>query len=483
VIQRNRSHRFHFGFDYSPTEKDILDFYMYSNPFSYEQVGLVVTQLTGKLNYDWNARREESDWNIANSYTLFYKHIFDKRGRDIVFDLNYFALRGENSTIFFKDGGNSGSIIASNNTRPNQKAVNFKTDFSTFIGSRWNLETGIKIRYQQMQDKNVQDFIYKEAIFAGYGTILYKNDKYNASVGLRLENSNSDLENKSETHFLSFFPNFAFRYSLSKTQNLSLNYGRSINRPNVYDLDPSTTMTDPYTFNTGNPLLVPEVKSSVFLDYSIQFNGNLLSSRFFYNETTDAKNNLISINNTGIFQIQKQNLGTIRQYGMQFSGTIKLGLLTLNPYLRFYYLQTIGNGLAKQHFINNRQSFGMESGLSSILSLKKDYSMSFIFQYSTPRNNIQGNSFSDPLYIFSLEKTFKHKIKAGIVCAIPLKKSMIYQGSETEAPDFYSNYKGMLQVPAFPVWFKLSYQFNKGAKKGKGSQLPEDFEGIPKKGL
>jgi hypothetical protein len=483
VVQKNWSHRFHLGFDFSLTENDEFDFYIYSNPFSHEQDGLVVTRLTGKTNEDQSNKKEESDWNIANSYSLFYKHIFDKKGHEISFDLNYFNLHGENSTLFFGNGEDGDSIIETNNTQPDQNTFNFKTDFTTFIGSNWNLGAGIKYKYQTMNDNYLDDFNFTEQIFAGYGTIIYKNEKYNTVFGLRIENSNSSLENKSKNQFLSFFPNLAFRYNLSKSQNLSLNYGRSINRPSIFELNPSASMIDSYTINSGNPLLVPEIRSSIHLDYSIQFNGNFFSSRFYYNKISDAKSSLIFINDTGLFEINRQNLGTIRQFGIQFSGTIKLGIFTFNPYFRLYYLLTKGNELAKQHYIGNRRLSGIESGLSAILSFKKNYSLSFIFQYSTPRNTIQGNTFSDPLYIISFEKTFKHKFKAGVVCAIPLKKSMVYQGSQTEARDFYYEYKGKLEVPMFPVWFKLSYQFNKGKKGEKANRLPDDFESIPKKGL
>ena len=276
-------------------------------------------------------------------------------------------------------------------------------------------------------------------------------------------------------------PNLSFHYKLTKSQNINAGYGRSINRPHIYQLDPAVSISDPYTVNKGNPFLVPEVRNSMFLEYTVQFNGNFVSSRLFCNITTSAISNLVFVNDTGAFEIQRQNLGTIRQYGLQLTGTTKLGIVTLNPYFRLYILNTLVNDLARQYLIENRHSLGVESGLSAILSFKKDISLSLLFQYATPKNNIQENAFSDPLYIIMAEKTIMHKVKAGLVCAIPLKKNMVYRGSEIDVSNFYCTYKGILEVPSFPVWFRLSYQLNAGSKREKINRGQDEFENIPKK--
>jgi hypothetical protein len=123
----------------------------------------------------------------------------------------------------------------------------------------------------------------------------------------------------------------------------------------------------------------------------------------------------------------------------------------------------------------------MEPGFSSILSFKHDISMSVVCQYSSPRNSIQGNSFSDAFYTISLEKIFLKCLKAGIVSALPFKDEFTYQGSEIQGGGFYSKYSGDVLVSGSLFWFKLGYQFNKGKKVNKTNRTIDESDILPKK--
>jgi hypothetical protein len=193
--------------------------------------------------------------------------------------------------------------------------------------------------------------------------------------------------------------------------------------------------------------------------------------------------NLTFINDTSAFETQVHNMGTIQQYGIQFSGALKFGIATLNPYFRLFDLYTNGNSLAKQNNVENKHNIAFESSLSAILSFKHDLALSLVFQYASPKNNIQGNSFCDALYFLSLEKTIKQKIKVGIESGIPFAKSFVYQGSDTEASNFRSHYEGNVKMSTIPAWFKLSYQFNSGKNRDKINRDKEEIDNLPKKGF
>ena len=193
--------------------------------------------------------------------------------------------------------------------------------------------------------------------------------------------------------------------------------------------------------------------------------------------------NLTFINDTGAFETRVQNMGTIHQYGIQFSGTFKLGLATINPYLKIFDQYTLGNSVAKQYTVENRHQLAYESGLSAILSFKHDISLSCNFQYASPKNDIQGNYFCSALYFLSLEKTFKQKIKVGIVCAVPFTKSFTYQGAEIDGSGFSSHYEGNVNIVNPFCWFKLCYQFNSGKNREKINRATEEIENSPKKGF
>jgi len=483
VRQKYWSHRFHYGFDYFLSPHDLLNFYAYYNPFSRELDGSASAQISGRINNNWQAKREDTNINAGSYYSLYYKHTFGKEGHEFTSEVTNCTLKAQNSTDYIYEGPETGAVTQTNGVKPQQYSTSIRMDYAAPFSNKLTLSAGVKARFEELQNRYSENFDYYQKILAAYGTISYKQLKYDLSIGLRTEKSVSDLKNQFSKSVLSVLPNAAFRYKLSSLQNLQLSFSSSVNRPDDYQLIPFTFMDDPYTVSKGNPLLRHELRSSLFLEHSIQFKSNYFSTRLFYYRTADAISNLICVNDTGAFEIQPNILGTIHKYGVQFLGTFKLGCVTLNPYLRMFELYTSCNSFAIQHGVGNRHEPAFESGLSAVLSFKKDLALSMIFQYSSPQNNIQDNSFSDALYFISLEKTFKHKFKAGIASGIPFVKSFVYRGSETNAANFSSRYEGTAKMSTIPLWFKVSYQFNSGNKKDRINRANDEIDNLPRKGF
>jgi outer membrane receptor protein involved in Fe transport len=482
VKQKNWSHRFNYGFDYLINNHNQLNFYSFYNPFSRELDGTADSRVTDSIPNYWKAKKEDTDRNQSSYYSLYYKHDFAMEGRALTFEISNFNLTAENSTEYLSfENDNMQSQI--NTVKPKQNEAGVRIDYTSPIRKKFKTGTGFKAKYRRMQDRNMPDFNYTEEILAAYFTIGYNQTKYDINIGGRAEKALSVLENNFNNSSLSFFPHLNFNYKLTSRQNIQFSYNRSIVRPNIYQLNPYKSMDDPYTISKGNPFLVAELHNSFFLEHSLQFNTNYITSRLFFNDAHDAMDYLTFVNDTNIFETQVNNLGKINQYGIQFSGTIKWGIATLNPYLKIFNLCTFGNNLAKQHRVEDRHKLAFDSGLSAMLSFKHELSLSMVFQYASPNNHIQSNSFSSALYFVSLEKTFKQKIKIGIVSAIPFVKTFTYQGSEINGPDFYSHYAGKVNVSQPFCWFKFSYQFHSGKSRENINRPAEELGNMPKKGF
>jgi hypothetical protein len=219
---------------------------------------------------------------------------------------------------------------------------------------------------------------------------------------------------------------------------------------------------DPFTFNSGNANLRPETHNQVYFEYSCRFKNHFISARLFYHKTSDAIRNLMFLNDNGLFEIQKNNLGEIRQTGFQLSGALSFGKVGINPYLKIFDAYSKPNQLPAKHQIESKHQLVLESGLSAFATFKKGFTASVIFQYASPMNEIQGNTFSDALYFVSLEKSFSKNLKAGIVSGLPLAKTFTYQGSEVAGRDFYHYSKGEIQLSSVPLWIKISYRISSG---------------------
>jgi len=482
VRQKNWSHRFHYGFDYFLSKRDQFNFYAFYNPYSQELDGTVYSQISGTINNYWQAKKEDTNKNSSSFYSLYYKHSFNKRGSEITSDISSYYLKAENRTDYIQEGSGEDLIIRRNAVKPAQNMLSIKIDYSTLFLNKLNFTAGLKAKFQVSQDR-LSDFEYRENIFAFYGNIAYKQEKLDLSTGLRAEKSVANLKGSFTYPVLAVLPYASFRYKLTSRQNLQIAYDRTIRRPNLNQLNPYKTFDDPYSVSGGNPFLRPELLGSFFLEHSIQFNGNFFASRLFFKRATSVINNLTLINNAGNFETQVQNLGTMHQIGAQFSGSLKIGILTLNPYIKAYNLHTSGNNLAKNHSIENKNRPGLESGLSAIASFKHDLAFSMTFQYNSPQYDIQTRSFSDLTYFLSVEKTFKQKIKMGIASIIPFKRIFTYHGSEITGSDFHTYYEGNVKLSTIPVWFKLSYQFSSGKNRDKINRDKEEIDNLQKKGF
>lgn len=480
--QKDWSHRFHYGLDYFLSDKDQLNFYGYYNPYSRQLDGDVYSQISSTNTDGLKSVKEDTDLNTSTLYSLYYKHSFDKKGGEITADISNYFLTAENRTDYLYSGPDENMVSKEYAVNPKQNAFSLRIDYKKLFLDKFIFSTGIKAKLQVSQDR-YNDFEYNENVYAIYGNIAYKQEKIDMSIGLRTEKSVSELKNAFINPFLSFLPSVTIRYKLTSKQNIQASFNRTIKRPNIYQLNPNTSLSDPYTISKGNPFLKPELLSSLYLEHSIQFNGNYIASRFFFNRTTNHITNLMFINDTNTFETQVQNLGSVNQLGLQFSGTLKTGVATFNPYIKIFGLQTSGNNIAKYYSIGNKNSMGLESGLSAIVSFKHDIACSLTLQYNSTKYDIQGSSYSDVLYFLSVEKTFKQKIKLGIVTAMPFTRSFTYNGSKINGANFQSTYEGNVIMPAIPFWFKLGFQFNSGKSRNKISREKEEIDNTQKKGF
>ncbi len=313
--------------------------------------------------------------------------------------------------------------------------------------------------------------------------INYRQEKTSVNAGVRIEDSRTELNNGRKTTVLSVLPYITCSYKLNSKQNVKLAFNRTIDRPSVYSLNSFTSTDNAYSVTKGNPYLKPEFHTNVSMEHTVQLKSGFLSSKLFYSQVNDAMNNLTVINDEGVFETQMQNAGTIRQWGVQFLAALKTGPVTFNPVIRLSNMSAKSNEAAMISGVKTRGGLVFEPSFSSVLSLKKDLSFSAIAQYSTPKINIQDNSWCGILYFISVDKTFKNKFKVGALSALPFTRNFIYSASEIKASDFYSRYEGHLILSAVPLWLRLSYQFGSGVKRTKIERQKEEIDQRVKKGF
>lgn len=267
-----------------------------SNPVTQTNMGELLQNVTGNLNY---------------------KYEFDGKGREWTADADYVRYKGHNdnnlSTIYY--GPDGGTIRPQQDVRNNMPSeiniLAFKTDYVHPLAKGAKLEAGLKSSFVKADNNSVFDtlqqesrvwlfdasrsnqFKYDENINAAYLNYAGKiGKKLKVQAGLRAEHTHSvgmsvTLDQRVERNYLNLFPTLFFSRQLDTNNVLNLSYSRRIDRPDYQNLNPFVFFLDPYTYQQGNPFLRPQYTNSVELTHVFK---STVSTTLGVSRTTDFIN-------------------------------------------------------------------------------------------------------------------------------------------------------------------------------------------------
>jgi iron complex outermembrane recepter protein len=174
------------------------------------------------------------------------------------------------------------------------KFSNVSTD-NTFLF--YNINNNVKLQ----NNRRSNQFDYKENVYAGYVNYARNiNAKWNASAGLRVENTDAtgDLtayipeleESPVDFNYTSFFPSAGLTYQHHPEHVFSLNYGKRINRPDYNVLNPFREQLSELSYAKGNKSLQPEIVNNIELGYTLKYR---YSFKLAYSNTANQITRLI----------------------------------------------------------------------------------------------------------------------------------------------------------------------------------------------
>jgi len=469
--QESWSHKFNAGMDYHINPRNQLSLYGFVNPWSNQFDGIVVLNETvdDLILNSRNAYGDEINRNRMVYGSIFYKHLFSKPGSQLSLDLNYYSFNGHSTVLYQEENGNTYDNLSD----PRQKAISARLNVSIPLSERLMISAGVREMTQRMGDAYWTAFKYQELVSAAYTSMSFSGEHLQLRGGLRMEHAVSNRENSSSITTL--LPDMSAKINLPNKKSLQFNYGKTVKRPTVYQLNPNKNRIDPYTTIQGNPSLKPATQHELSMDYSILVKNNYLSMGTFYTQENDCMEYLSSVSEVSHIQTTMQNLGSIDMLGVKILGSVKpVKHVSFNPFLRVYGVHTRGNELAKNNGIENRYQMALESGFSMSVLFKHNFSLNTLWKYNSAHTRIQGSSFDDMLYFLALEKTFKDVFMIGITSAIPFRKEFTYMGGETSGRGFKEKFEENIQMSVVPVWLKFKYSFSAG-KKGKLIDRTGDF--------
>ncbi|HWJ26563.1 MAG TPA: outer membrane beta-barrel family protein [Flavisolibacter sp.] len=172
------------------------------------------------------------------------------------------------------------------------------------------------------------EFNYTENIQALYGSFNKELNKWKLELGLRGELTQTKgysytVQKMTVNNYLKVFPTFLASYAANPDNIFSLSFGRRINRPSFWNLNPFKSLYTAYSYGEGNPYLQPEYSNNLELSHSYK---NLLKTSLFASKTDNGFVNVT---------IPNPDTNLVYTIPLNFIRTLRTGLsenLSLKPF-------------------------------------------------------------------------------------------------------------------------------------------------------
>ncbi|MCB0475687.1 MAG: TonB-dependent receptor [Flavobacteriaceae bacterium] len=340
-----------------------------------------------------------------------YTSKFRKEGHQLSVDLKYVSSASKSKIFINEEQLLLNDQLMLEKGYKDQDLDNFlmKADYTLPLNEKDNVELGHEstLRFYRNSFKANQfdlatsDFTvftsdndkinYKEKVYAFYGQFNHAGEKLTYTLGLRSELSDISIGNSVSNNAVSkkyndLFPFISFSYAINDISNLSLDYRRSIVRPELAQINPYLSITDNRFVTVGNPELNPFYRNYFELLYDINFEKVSILSSIFLNY---ADNQIMTVieylgkNDEGldVYQRKPRNDGQKNITGMDLDFTYTPNkTLMFNSYISPFLIQ-IAN--TKDHLYDIKNiTWHIES--RAILSLNNGLRFSLSHLYQSP---------------------------------------------------------------------------------------------------
>lgn len=493
-IQRGKTlkirdnYTFRIGSDYSPNEKNsfsISGIFKTSNHMNlndinydfYDSMGILTEQLTR------NQEGNQKDYTLEGNFG--YKKVFDSDKHQLTIDTN-FAYTNEESenTIFERELFPMNQLTSQTSNPQNQiqKRVLLQSDYTKPLGEKGKLNLGYRGTYKNITNDFRTDIldintnvitnnpfftnstVYAENVQAVYGEFGSKFKDLAFQLGLRSEATDIDLSSLTFSNqnftYLDFFPSANLSYDFNAKNNLSLNYSRRIDRPNVRFLTPVSSAADTNNVFSGNLALQPAYTNMFEMEWTKNLKTMTLSSAIYFsnsNQNFTIVRTLDSVNN--IFIARPVNADYENKFGLDLNAKYS-GLKWIKVNANFNLFQYQQKGIYLNENLDG-DGFSWFGRLTSNVTLPKKILFNTTASYHGPNKT----NNADRKGIFSLnlglsKDVWKEK------ATISLNVNDLFNSFRRRITNFSDTFTSDLDLQFRQRQINLSfiYRFN-GAKK------------------
>jgi hypothetical protein len=488
-IQRNHSLR--FGIDYELTEKTIVGVIVdaYDQKWSMDALSeSYENENEEPVSYVELDVQERNQWShIGGNFN--FKHNFEEE-EFFNMDIDYLYFYNENPTDYindFYDGRDNflyQELTKSDKTTPINTFVT-NADYSNRFTDRFKLESGAKASFSSFENDIIvanfegNDFVedptltnrsdLRERIYAIYSSVDYKlSDKTNAKVGLRFEQTDTELSSDTDglvvdRNYGELFPSVFLSHSVNDSLSFNVSYSRRISRPTFNDMAPFVIFFDPNTFFSGNPAVQPSISNG--FNFGANYKSYLVSAQYTIEDGTIARFQQAydEINDRLIYV--SGNIDETRTFSLTFGLPIKITDWWKTQNTLIYINTQVQNTIEDVTYQYEQNAFNINSTQSFKLSETVSSEMNIIYN---------GPSISGALKVksrffmnFGIQKKFGEKWGTLRFNINDLLDSLKFEGTQ-DLPE--QNIRAWGDIDFSNRTFVLTYTRNFGNTKLKSAR-------------
>ena len=417
-------------------------------------------EITNHFSLDWSAAYSHAAQQLPDRATLTLEQEFgDTAGQlrphfplpqiaslerlwqhnddqDIAGYLNlHYIVNGANHSIEFSVGG-----MGRHKDR-NNYYIDY--EFTPLVATGYTTLSAAPFRLSTFTTQSPNTYQATEDITAGYGSVRWKNARWNVLAGIRFENTHQTYDQTALSagttdktggqSYLDPLPSLQVKYQLNKLSALHLAYFSSISRPGFFEII-NYDFPGEYFDEIGNPNLKHATAQNIDLRYEL-FPGlsDQLLIGSFYKRIENPIEYIYARPATSVSAIEPSNVGTATNFGGELVYTHywnKLGVSANYTYTHsniptvYKYYYTGPQGATFTLITKNRPLQGQAAHIGNVSLLYKDPKSGidlqfaaiytgkhivYLSQYGTPTASMDYWQRGTTVLDFSGEKTLgKH---------------------------------------------------------------------------
>ena len=439
--------------------------------------------------------QEEAEEDNSSQFTANFTKKFNDDGHELVAEIQL----QKSTEDEFADISNSDSPSETAGTLESQKRNLFQLDYVWPIDKNTQFEFGYRGDFSSQEndyeiaikenglfiiDSNLSNvLLFEQNINALYTQFGAKINKFSYLLGLRMENTNIVIDQKTtndfkEKKYTNFFPTLNLSYEFSEEENITLGFSRRIRRPRSWSLNPFPSRSSVTFFRQGNPDLDPSYSSTFDFGYLKRWEKLTLNGSAYYQKATqvitritEATGEVVRVSEDPIIEIPSLratsiNLAENNRLGTEFT-------LTFTPSRKFrlsgnfniFNSETIGT--------YNNQVFDAEivswfARINSNVTLPKGWTAQLRGFYWGPNATAQSKSKGFFVLSGAINKDVLNKKGTLSFNASDLLNSRFYRNTTTTK--LFTNYSEFQwRRPSYVMTFtyKINERKNQRRKRGQ----------------